>query len=90
MDNDWRIVNQDKYLFRRHLVKCCFTDSEKYDHAHCSFCWEKFGNAEGMTRMGYRVVDGPWWVCENCFNDFRNRFEWKTNERGQGDGSVVP
>ena len=76
MEKDWRIVNQEAYLKGKHLVRCAFWESASSDHAHCAFCWEKFGKEEDMAQVGYRVVDGPWWVCESCFEDFKERFEW--------------
>ena len=76
MEKDWRIVNQEAYLKGKHIVRCAFSEPASSDHAHCAFCWEKFGKEEDMAQVGYRTVDGPWWICERCFEDFKERFEW--------------
>jgi len=51
--------------------------SEKWDHDHCAFCWEKFSEAEGNLHEGYCTFDKNHWVCERCFNDFKGMFKWQ-------------
>jgi hypothetical protein len=29
---------------------------------------------------GYVTEDGRHWICKECFNDFREQFEWKVEE----------
>lgn len=43
-------------------------------HEHCFFCFEKF-----MTDMDvecYCTTDFEHWICEECFNDFKNKFDF--------------
>ena len=47
------------------------------DHDHCAFCWEKFAAYEGCLQVGYCTEDEEDWICEICFNDFRERFGWR-------------
>ena len=47
------------------------------DHDHCAFCWEKFAAYEGCLQEGYCTEDEKDWICEDCFNDFRDRFGWR-------------
>ena len=47
------------------------------DHDHCAFCWDKFAEYDGCLHEGFCTVDGSDWICEVCFNDFRERFGWK-------------
>ncbi|MBR2869699.1 MAG: hypothetical protein IKB88_11645 [Clostridia bacterium] len=43
--NDWRILNQQEYLMNAKLKKMQYTKpSEKWDHDHCAFCWDKFSD----------------------------------------------
>ena len=74
---DWRLVNQEKYLKNKTIVKAVFYESNDCDHTHCAFCWEKFSRHAGSINHGYRVINGPWWICEKCYNDFKDRFGWK-------------
>jgi hypothetical protein len=43
-------------------------------HEHCEFCWEK-----AMTDIDcefYCTKDMRWWVCKDCFEDFKDKFGW--------------
>ena len=66
------------YLFRETLKKSVFKKTEKNDHEHCEFCFDKFGESEGMLHSGYCTLDGYRWICEQCYQDFKDQFEWKT------------
>ena len=81
-DNDWRRNGQEKYLAGAELI---FTGefqsfSEKWDHEHCEFCWEKFGEADNYLHSGYCTADGKHWICPDCFEDFREEFRWTVSE----------
>ena len=47
---------------------------------HCEFCWHKFmEKSEGIedcSSYGYCSSDGKYWVCEECFHDFKEFFNW--------------
>lgn len=45
-------------------------------HRHCDFCTKEITTDAKETC--YCSVDGVDWICEDCFNDFRQRFAWKT------------
>ena len=47
------------------------------DHDHCAFCWDKFAEYDGCLHEGFCTEDGMEWICEVCFNDFRERFGWQ-------------
>lgn len=46
----------------------------KFWHQHCNFCWEKATTDEAGTF--YCTDDMYHWVCEECFHDFREQFNW--------------
>lgn len=80
--NDWRFMGQDEYLLGVKLVR------RKYDgdgHAHCEFCWHKFmKNAEGVedcSSEGYVTENGEYWICDNCYKDFFEPFEWAMDKK---------
>ncbi len=82
--NDWRLQGQEKYL------KGMILYFEKYkmlrkdwDHDHCEFCSKKFSevNEPANLTQGYTTEDHYRWICETCYNDFKDLFEWKVGER---------
>ena len=76
--NDWRLTNQEEYLknvklnFSRYKVL-----SPHWDHDHCAFCWEKFGENDENLKQGYCTPDKTYWICEECFNDFKDMFNFQ-------------
>mgnify|MGYP002731887316 CR=1 FL=1 len=76
---DWRLFRcQDKYLMGATLIKQAYKpSSESNDHDHCEFCMDKFGSDSENLHFGYCTEDEKIWICDNCFNDFKNRFHWK-------------
>lgn len=76
--NDWRLLNQGQYLTNARLKRSEYkAPSEKWDHDHCSFCWDKFSESDGDLHLGYCTLDGKFWICDECFDDFKDmlRFE---------------
>lgn len=47
-------------------------------HEHCSFCWEKA--LTNKQCVFYCTKDFKYWVCEQCFNDFKQKFNWTEKE----------
>lgn len=80
MQNDWRLTNQINYLYRATLIRTTFKNTESNDHEHCEFCWRKFGENTGMLYTGYCTIDRYRWICEQCFKDFKDQFEWQVIE----------
>jgi hypothetical protein len=83
MEDDWRLSEEDSkenFLFGKPLCwKKYKRYSEKWDHDHCSFCWEKFTEPDYIPEalhQGYTTLDDYYWICESCFNDFKERFAW--------------
>ena len=72
MNNDWRIRDQINYLNKEKIKKCIFTKKSNWDHEHCEFCWEKI--LSGME--GFCTKDEKYWICQTCFNDFKDYFHW--------------
>ena len=57
--------------------------SETWDHDHCSFCWARFAEPDlvpDALHAGYSTLDEYRWVCQQCFGDFHQRFEWSVVE----------
>ena len=77
MKGDWRLQGQEKYLKgvtleRKKYVK--YRDG--WEHDHCEFCSAKFSLEKGDLHEGYATEDNYRWICDTCFNDFKDLFEW--------------
>ena len=76
--NDWRLLNQEQYLMNAKLKRAEYKmPCEKWDHDHCAFCWDKFSESDGDLRSGYSTADGKFWICDECFNDFKEMFKFE-------------
>jgi hypothetical protein len=77
--NDWRLCGQEQYLTGITLVHRRWSQTrEHWNHDHCEFCWAKFAafDAADILHKGWTTQDGYRWICDTCFNDFRDRFGW--------------
>ncbi len=76
--NDWRLTYQDEFLLDAELKKAEFSEEQqKTDHCHCVFCWEKFSERKMDISEGYCTKDGRYWICEECYTDFKEMFRFK-------------
>lgn len=74
---DWRILPwHEEKLSGAELIYHPWCKTAKNDHDHCAFCWEKFAENEGCLHEGYSTKDGYYWICNPCFQDFKERFRW--------------
>ena len=78
MQGDWRLTNQDAYLQGATLVHQQWQPANpRNDHDHCAFCWDKFAEYDGCLHEGYATEDRYYWICGECFHDFKERFQWR-------------
>ena len=79
MQEDWRLFKQqEKYMYGILLIKQPYKPQNKNnDHDHCEFCMNKFGFGIDDLHYGYSSEDRSIWVCEQCYEDFKNKFKWK-------------
>jgi hypothetical protein len=76
---DWRLFGQEKYLKGVTLVYKQYADRKTgTDHDHCEFCFEKFSDTiPDALQAGYAADDDYRWICEKCFQDFKEMFRFK-------------
>lgn len=74
--DDWRLTDQEQYLMNRTLIRKEYTIPLPA-HEHCDFCWKTFSLAPGDLSWGYTTLEEDVWICDQCFEDFREQFEWK-------------
>ena len=83
MTEDWRLNGQERYLkqdrFRRATYRA---HSPTWDHDHCEFCNAKFAERDSadVLREGWQTEDEYRWVCDACFEDFREAFGFESIE----------
>ena len=94
MDEDWRLPGAGEFLLRAEFRHKAYEPNEGNDHDHCGFCWRKFMAETNARRepdalgVGYAALDRPqgeddyYWVCDECFGDFRERFGWTVVSEG--------
>ena len=83
MEEDWRLViGPDEYLNK---AKFIFKEYKKItmdsDHEHCVYCFSKISEYDGDLHRGYCTIDGISWICPNCFNDFKDKFQWEVVDK---------
>lgn len=76
---DWRLQGQEKYLHGVPVWWKTYTRyRESWDHDHCAFCWAKFSEDEqAEEREGYATEGDYHWICNLCFEDFKDSFAWQ-------------
>lgn len=79
---DWRLRGQEEYLQNKVFRYQKFIGlPNRSDHTHCEFCWHKFmENPEGVndcSSEGYCSTDNIYWICEECFRDFKEKMNFK-------------
>jgi hypothetical protein len=82
---DWRLRGQEKYLAGATLVHRPYrryVANPDWDHGHCAFCWAKFmvENRPDVLHEGYATKDNYFWICDRCFQDFREQFRWTVDD----------
>ena len=78
--DDWRLLRQQEYLKGVTLKRGVFKAYGDSDHAHCEFCWEKFAEFDDCLHEGWTDEKEHYWICDACFEDFKEMFAWKTKE----------
>ena len=73
--DDPRIMNQKKYMYGAHIERKRFEKSGNWDHEHCAFCFLKILPVD----EAYCTSDGKHWMCEECYNDFKEDFHFKND-----------
>jgi hypothetical protein len=72
---DWRLQGQESYLKNAELWFCDYEPFRAgWEHDHCEFCSQKIAVTGGDFTKGYATIDRYHWICENCFEDFKDQF----------------
>ena len=82
ISRDWRRQGQENYLKGKSLIWKKYTiKGDFWKHDHCSFCGVRFMDIESseIVNEGYVTDDHLYWVCNDCFLDFCDEFEWSVS-----------
>jgi hypothetical protein len=76
---DWRLNGQERFLQGVVLFFGVYRPYKpEWDHDHCEFCSAKFSLSEaGALKEGFSTADGYRWICQSCFADFNEQFQWR-------------
>src|SRR3954466_6550264 len=92
-ENDWRLQGQETYLKGIPLWWKTYTRySESWEHDHCEFCWAKFMEEDvpDVLPEGYATEDNYRWICEQCFEDFKDLSGWEVMQaKGQDAPNAI-
>lgn len=73
---EWETKTKN-YLYDKRIEKKDYPTN--LEHTHCELCWARFGNYAGDLKQGYYECESQSWICENCYNIFREYFRWTTS-----------
>ena len=86
----WEIAYREKNAFYQDIERYAkshventnkgheYLEGEKIQHfwhEHCELCYEKA--MTDISGIFYCTEDMKHWICEECFNDFKERFDWQ-------------
>lgn len=79
MDKKWYIVEYEQKTYLRNKTLLFKQFKAIGDHRHCELCWNRISNANEDLHCGYYEEISGSWICEACFNDFRELFHWNVD-----------
>ena len=74
------VINKAEELVKQGSVDKMYLDKRRIHHiwhSHCEFCWET--SAVYKCSTSYCTKDFKHWICQKCFNDFKDKFSWTVN-----------
>jgi len=78
---DWRLQGQERFLKGVELRRAEYRPyREGWEHDHCEFCGRKFSTDPEDIQNGYVTMDNYHWICEPCYKDFKDAFEWSVSD----------
>jgi len=81
METPWYLIEYEEkeYLHNKNLQLKAF-NCELDEHQHCELCWDRFSKAVNDLHFGYYESCSKSWICETCYNDFKDLFQWKVEQ----------
>jgi hypothetical protein len=76
----WYLVGEK--LLHTHYM----TYNENWDHDHFEFCNYII---EYKSKIFYCTEDEYYWVCEECFDEFKDLFKWQVLDGGPNTSAAT-
>lgn len=70
------MITYQRFMINAHLKRSIFQTSLDNDHEHCTMCGAKFSSQNSDLHEGYVTLDDRNWVCEECINDYKDKYNW--------------
>lgn len=78
---DWRIMGQEGYLKDKKLQHMKFNRAMcTEDNDQCDFCYSLLDGDNQDASYAYFEPITKSWICERCYKDFKDHFNWITEE----------
>lgn len=73
------MIEYNNHFFESKMPFIKYCQERHGDHDHCTFCGITISshNYEGSIKNAYFKDDSCEWVCQKCFEQFKNKMNWK-------------
>ena len=87
--DDWRLLNEVGYLKGKNINPTRGVEISKRARylKKCAFCWDKVDTK--MNLCWYVPEDMSCCICDDCYDDFKEMFEWKKLDGHDIDWTVL-
>lgn len=82
LEDDWRLLDPHTEFvgvtlqYRTFDRTICIEDFDE-----CDFCYEQFDKEDAYhPKKAYYCVEKHCWICETCYEDFKEHFHWKVQK----------
>jgi len=84
-ERDWRLdIAEEPSFFAKFTWKNTkWTQTrDNWNHDHCEFCGAEISDLSGkdIFNNGWTTEDEYYWVCDKCFNDFKDLYQWNLSK----------
>lgn len=69
-----------EYLCGIDLAFKQFIPAADKDHEHCNLCSAKFSAAEIDLHYGYTAKDNTIWICQECYDYYKDWYKWNVHK----------
>ena len=82
MKKPWYVIAyEDKEYLHSKKLEFREFDHAIPDHRHCEVCWATISQCSEDLHFGYYENDSRSWICEDCYDNFRELFKWTAENK---------
>ena len=84
-EKDWRLdIAEEPEFYAKYTwqFKRWTKTRGHWDHDHCEFCGIEISGifGEDILNEGWANEDEYYWICDKCFNEFKDIYRWKIKQ----------